>query len=53
MNKHKVEKVRREIGFAGSIAVESRGHSGGLALFWRNEGGCMILETNMHFIDLK
>lgn len=35
--KERVAKVRDIIGFEGVHAVETQGHSGGLALFWRNK----------------
>ncbi|XP_074362148.1 uncharacterized protein LOC141702349, partial [Apium graveolens] len=48
-----IEEVRKEVGFAGCITVEARGHSGGLALMWKNEGGCTIKEIHNHFIDFE
>lgn len=52
-NKNKVEKICKEIGFAGCMAVNARGHSGGLALLWKMEGGCVVTEVSNHFIDSK
>lgn len=52
-NKDRIEVVRKAIGFTGCIAVDARGHSGGLALFWKNEGGCVVKEVNTHFIDFE
>lgn len=52
-NKDRVEVIRKEVGFAGCMVVNARGHSGGFALLWKNDGGCVINEVNNHFIDFE
>lgn len=33
--------------------VEARGHSGGLALLWKNEGSCQVKGSGTNFIDFE
>ena len=33
--------------------VEPKCHSGGLALLWKNGGGCRIKRSGTHFIDFE
>lgn len=51
--RNKVEVVCKELNFAGCSSVDAAGHSGGVALLWRNEGGCTVTEINKHFIDFE
>lgn len=39
--------------FAESWSIEAQGHSGGLALLWKNEGGCQIEDSGKHYIDFE
>lgn len=41
------------LNYSGCWAVDSQGHSGGLALIWKNEGRCAIREGGNHFIDFE
>lgn len=52
-NKNTVTDVCKRLDFAGCWVVESQGHSGGLALFWKNEGSCIVTEGGTHFIDFE
>lgn len=51
--KNKVETVCKELHFAGCWVVEAEGHSGGIALLWKNEGACRVTAANKHFIDFE
>lgn len=33
--------------------VEAQGHSGGLVLLWKNEGGCTVINSSTHYIDFE
>lgn len=46
-------EVCKQINFAESWVVETRGHSGGLALLWKNEGRCKVIESENHYIDFE
>ncbi|KAL8128213.1 hypothetical protein AgCh_014971 [Apium graveolens] len=37
----------------GFGAVDAQGHGGGLALFWKNEGGVVITDNTQNFIDFE
>ncbi|XP_074327915.1 uncharacterized protein LOC141665830 [Apium graveolens] len=50
---NKIEEVCRSLHFAGWWGIEAQGHSGGLALLWKNEGGCTILDGSKHYIDFE
>ena len=52
-NKSKVDAVCKAVGFAGCMVVDAHGHSGGLALLWKNDGGCVIRDFSKHFIDFE
>lgn len=52
-NKNKVVEVCRSLNFAGCWVVDCQGRSGGLALLWKNEGGCTIREASQNFIDFE
>lgn len=51
--KQKIEELCRILHFAEYVAVEVQGRSGGLALLWRNKGGCKVLEATRNFIDFE
>ncbi|XP_074374021.1 uncharacterized protein LOC141714399 [Apium graveolens] len=38
---------------SGYVYVDVQGHSGGLALLWKNEGGCRIRDVSRNFIDVE
>lgn len=50
---NKVKEVCKQINFAGYWAVEAQGHSGGLALLWKNNGSCQIRGSGTQFIDFE
>lgn len=50
---NKIAAVCRDIGFAGSFTVDCQGHGGGLALFWKNEGGVQITDSCGNYIDFE
>lgn len=33
--------------------VQSNGHSGGLALLWKNEGACVVIEKHNQYFNFK
>ena len=43
----------RSINYAGCKTVDVQGRSGGLALFWKNEGGVDIKGVGRHYIDFE
>lgn len=48
-SKNKMETVRIRMGFEGLFVVEAKGHSGGLALLWKESGLVDIQNyTRMH-----
>ncbi|KAL8116071.1 hypothetical protein AgCh_022528 [Apium graveolens] len=49
----KVAEVCKTLNFAGFISIEVQGHSGGLALLWKNEGGCTVIEATRNYIDFE
>lgn len=53
VKKKRVEIVSKKLGFVKHFAVDAQGHSGGLALFWKNEGGVNILSSCSNFIDCE
>ncbi|XP_074326914.1 uncharacterized protein LOC141664858 [Apium graveolens] len=40
------------LGFEGAIAVDSQGHSGGLAFLWRNKEDVILLSLSKNHIDV-
>lgn len=52
-NKNTVVDVCKQLNFAGCWNVDSQGHSGGLDLFWKNEGSCVVKDGGNHFIDFE
>lgn len=51
--KNKVVAICKALNYAGCQVVDADGRGGGLALFWKNEGGCQIREVHKHFIDFE
>lgn len=49
----KVQEVCKLLNFADCFVVEAQGHSEGLALFWKNKGGCSIKNSGNHYIDFE
>ena len=39
---NKIVEVCKTLNFANCWSVDAQGHSGGLALFCKNEGGCVV-----------
>lgn len=50
---NKVQELCKQINYAGYWVVEAQGHSGGLALLWKNEGSCHIRSSGTNFIDFE
>ncbi|XP_074342351.1 uncharacterized protein LOC141679878 [Apium graveolens] len=46
----RVAEVCKKIGFADYFAIDAQGHGGGLALFWKNEGGVKINNSCSNYI---
>lgn len=51
--KEKVDQVKVELGFEGSFAVDSRGHSGGLAMLWKKQEEGRLLSFSTNHIDME
>ncbi|XP_074374181.1 uncharacterized protein LOC141714567 [Apium graveolens] len=47
------EVVCKDIHFAGSFVIDARGHGGGLALMWKNEGVVDIKASCDNYIDFE
>uniref|UniRef100_A0A803P924 Reverse transcriptase domain-containing protein n=1 Tax=Cannabis sativa TaxID=3483 RepID=A0A803P924_CANSA len=50
-NKASMEGIRAHLGFEGSFVVEARGHSGGLALLWKDASEVVIQGFSFSHID--
>ncbi|XP_060963958.1 uncharacterized protein LOC115723947 [Cannabis sativa] len=50
-NKSSLESLRAQLGFEGCFVVEARGHSGGLALLWKEASEVVIQGFSFHHID--
>lgn len=48
-----MKELCKQIHFAEYWSVEAHGRSVGLALLWKNEGGCQIKWSGNHFIDFE
>ena len=48
----KIEELHIKLGFSGKFAVNSIGHSGGLAMLWDSSLSCSILGFSNNHIDL-
>ena len=48
----KIEELRIKLGFSGKFAVNSIGHSGGLAMLWDSSLSCWISSFSNNHIDL-
>ena len=51
-NKQRMERVRIALGFEGMVVVEAQGHSGGLALLWKNNEDAQLLSYSKNHIDI-
>uniref|UniRef100_A0A803QGE0 Reverse transcriptase domain-containing protein n=1 Tax=Cannabis sativa TaxID=3483 RepID=A0A803QGE0_CANSA len=47
-----VERVKVQLGFEGCFVVEAQGHSGGLALFWKEQKMAMLKGYSNNHIDV-
>lgn len=47
-----VERVKDLLSFEGAITVESQGHSGGIALLWRNKNEVILNSLSKNHIDV-
>ncbi|XP_030502725.2 uncharacterized protein LOC115717895 [Cannabis sativa] len=50
-NKSSLESLRAQLGFEGCFVVEARGHSGGLALLWKEASEVVIQGFSFNHID--
>uniref|UniRef100_A0A803PR19 Reverse transcriptase domain-containing protein n=1 Tax=Cannabis sativa TaxID=3483 RepID=A0A803PR19_CANSA len=48
-----LERLRVKLGFEGLYSVDSRGHSGGVAMLWRNNIEAQLLRYSTNFIDIQ
>ncbi|KAL8091605.1 hypothetical protein AgCh_034018 [Apium graveolens] len=48
-----LERIRMQINFQGMIVVEPQGRSGGLALFWKENGQAKLLSLSKNHIDVE
>ncbi|KAK1357910.1 Endo/exonuclease/phosphatase domain-containing protein [Heracleum sosnowskyi] len=48
----KMEELCSKLGFEGFIAVEPRGKSGGIAMFWKNADNVNLLSLSQSHIDI-
>ncbi|XP_074337494.1 uncharacterized protein LOC141674688 [Apium graveolens] len=53
VHKNKVEEVCKKIDYVGYRSVDVNGDSGGLALFWKNEGSVQTMGSDHHYIDFE
>lgn len=51
--KQKIKELCRVLHFAEYVDVDVQGRSGGVALLWRNKGGCKVLEATRNYIDFE
>lgn len=49
----KIEEVAMKIGFSEFYSVDRIGRSGGLAVFWKRNVRCTVMEASQNHIDLK
>lgn len=50
---NKIVDLCKALNYANCWSVDAQGHSGGLALIWRNEGGCEVKYGGTHYIDFE
>ncbi|XP_074377107.1 uncharacterized protein LOC141718627 [Apium graveolens] len=48
-----LERIRMQINFQGMIVVEPQGRSGGLALFWKENGQAKLLSLSKNHTDVE
>ncbi|XP_060969635.1 uncharacterized protein LOC133036885 [Cannabis sativa] len=51
--KEKLERLRVKLGFDGLFSIYARGHSGGLAMLWRNDSEARLLGYSFNHIDME
>lgn len=51
VGRHRIEHVRKHLGFAYCFAVDSVGRRGGLALLWKRDVEVVIQECSLNHID--
>ncbi|XP_074323202.1 uncharacterized protein LOC141660140 [Apium graveolens] len=50
---NKVEELCKSLNYVDCWSIDAQGHSGGLALLCKNEGGCIVKDGGNHYIDFK
>lgn len=53
VNTNKIDFLRRKLGFADAFAMDCTGHSGGVAVLWRNSNSISVSNFNNNFITVK
>lgn len=49
----RIKELCKILNFAEYCSVDVQGQSGGLALLWKYEGGCKVIEATRHFIEFE
>ncbi|XP_074378461.1 uncharacterized protein LOC141719998 [Apium graveolens] len=49
----RIIEVCKALNYADCWSVDAQGHSGGLALLWKNEGGCVVTGSTKHYVDFE
>ncbi|CAN0925181.1 Transposon TX1 uncharacterized 149 kDa protein [Linum grandiflorum] len=53
VGKQSMEKIRSKVKFDGCLGVENEGHSGGLAVLWRDRERVKVLSFSRNYIDME
>lgn len=49
---HTLEQIRQNLGFEGCLVVDRIGRSGGLAMLWRKQRMCDVVNYSQNFITV-
>lgn len=50
---NKIETLASKIGYENFFSVDRQGRSGGLAVFWRNNVRCFVVDYSQNHIDIN
>lgn len=53
MHANKIEEIRVKVGFDFAFAVDREGCSGGVAVLWRKEVKCNVMNYSRNFFNLE
>ena len=53
INKAKIEPIRDMLGYEGCFVVDNLGHSGGLAMLWKEKQLAVVTGHSRNHIDLE